>query len=148
MFGKLTMTFWILSFENVFTVKKDKTGLVTELQSYTQLCAHASIVSAWLWGMVDPGCRWMSRLISSRGHWSSIIHEINAEDSTRLDTVQPYPPEALHLHPSSSIFLRRLFSLHSNSFLLRMSCESCEHENWECSPQGDDSQWEAVRRTP
>ena len=37
-------------------------------------------------------------------------------DSTRPDTIQPVPPEALPLHPSSSRLLRRLFSLHSTLF--------------------------------
>lgn len=114
---------------------------------HVQACVCAC---GWLWGVVDPGCRQMSRLISSHGRRSSIIHEINAE-------IQPGLIE-------DNLFPLRFFPPVLPSFLLNISQKinfplttlfSAENELWESRTwklrvftSRDDSQWETVRRTP
>lgn len=68
------------------------------------------------------------------------------QNLTRPDTGEPVPwrffPQLLW--PSITTALTRLSSLSRFFFLLRLSCETREHEKWECSPQGTSSErhWE------
>ncbi len=74
------MTFWILSFK-MFS-QLDWLDWISHrfTRLHTNRYAHVQAsVCAWLWGVADPSCHWLSRLISSHGHQSSIIHEIDAE---------------------------------------------------------------------
>lgn len=86
----------------------------------------------------------MSRLISSHGHWVSIIHEINAKTQPGLiqENLSPWGSSPPSLHPSSTIFLRRLFSLHTSLFcwewvvrVVNMKTESVHLKGWQ--PVGD-----------
>lgn len=115
---------------------------------HTNVCGHVQVcVCAWLWGVADPCCYRMSCLILSHGHRSSIIHEINAETQPGLiqENLSPPPGGFSSITPSFclDISLKIIFSSHFS--FLRLSCESCEHEKWECSPQGttaSERQWE------
>lgn len=99
---------------------------------HVQVC-----VCAWLWGVADPDCRWMSRLILSHGHWSSIIHEINAEAQTSLiqENLSPlrlFPSILPPRHFSVDYFpFTLLFSAEIELWVVNMKTESVHLKGWQ-----------------
>lgn len=135
------MTFWILSFK-MFS-QLDWLDWISHrfTRLHTNRYAHVQVsVCAWLRGVADPSCHWLSRLISSHGHQSSIIHEIDAGTLPGPDTEGLVPPGALPLCTSSPTFLSQDYFTSHSSFRWDLSCQSCEHEKWVFTSR-DDSGW-------
>lgn len=114
-FGKLTLTFRIVSFK-AFSQLDRLDRMSHRFTRLHTVCMRASVCLCV--ALRSGGSRLSLDVTSDIVTWPLELYYSwdQCWDSTRPDTVQPFSPEALPLQPSSSIFLRRLFSLHGTLF--------------------------------